>query len=148
MKISYKTDYALKTLLKIASLYGTSTSPNKLESLSSDLNIPHKFLEAVMNELHKGGFVKSKRGKYGGYFLNKKPNEIFLGDIIRHLEGTIAPIACIQDNYSDCDDINFCVLRTVFQEVTEAISKVIDNVSLQDLLEKQKKIQHIPDFVI
>ncbi len=147
MKISYKGDYALKALLDLAISYGIKDVV-RLQELSSELDIPHKFLEAVMAELQKGGFVKSKRGKNGGYYLDKNPSEIVLGDVIRHIDGPIESIACVDSCYKACKDIDTCVLRSVWQKTTNAVADIIDNISLQDLADKVRKRKEIVDYSI
>ncbi|MEI7942149.1 MAG: Rrf2 family transcriptional regulator [Candidatus Riflemargulisbacteria bacterium] len=147
MKISYKGDYALKALLHLAVLYGVKDVV-RLQELSSELDIPHKFLEAVMAELQKGGFVKSKRGKNGGYYLDTAPSQIVLGDVVRHIDGPIEPISCVDNCYKDCKDVDHCVLRSVWQKTTKAVSDIVDNVTLQDLVDKSKKRKAIPDYSI
>lgn len=148
MKISYKGDYALKALLHLAVLYDSTQEVIRLQELSKDLDIPHKFLEAVMAELQKGGFVKSKRGKNGGYYLDTAPSQIILGDVVRHIDGPIEPIACVDSCYKDCKDVDHCVLRSVWQKTTNAVSDIIDNITLQDLADKVKKRKSIPDYSI
>ncbi len=148
MKISYKGDYALKALLHLAFLYKSSQEVIRLQELSKDLDIPHKFLEAVMAELQKGGFVKSKRGKNGGYYLDTSPAQIVLGEVVRYIDGPIEPIACVDSCYKDCKDVDHCVLRSVWQKTTKAVADIIDNITLQDLADKVKKRKSIPDYSI
>jgi Rrf2 family protein len=147
MRISYKGDYALKALLHLAILYGVKDVV-RLQELSSELDIPHKFLEAVMAELQKGGFVKSKRGKNGGYYLDTPPSQIVLGDVVRHIDGPIEPIACVDNCYKDCKDVDHCALRIIWQKTAKAVSEIVDNVTLQDLVDKSKKRKAIPDYSI
>ncbi len=147
MKISYKGDYALKALLHLAVNY-SATEVVRLQELSSELDIPHKFLEAVMADLQKGGFVKSKRGKNGGYYLGATPSQIVLGEVVRHIDGPIEPIACVNSCYKDCKDVDHCVLRSVWQNATKAVADIIDNITLQELADKVKKRKSIPDYYI
>ena len=149
MRISYKTDYALKVILHLAENY-----PEKLEhikDISKTQDIPKKFLEQVMLQLKKGGFIMSKKGPRGGYFLNKPPKEITMGHIIRFIDGSVSPISCIEKGKEEsCDFSSFCVFRPVFQDVEHAISRIIDNKNFKDLLEEQKKIKEnaVLDFQI
>ncbi|MDD4526712.1 MAG: Rrf2 family transcriptional regulator [Candidatus Margulisbacteria bacterium] len=147
MKISFKGDYALKALLYLAISYGVK-DVIRLQELSGELDIPHKFLETVMSDLLKGGFVKSKRGKNGGYYLDQHPAQIILGDVVRYVDGPIEPIACVDSCYKDCKDVDHCALRIIWQKATKAVSDIVDNVTLQDLVEKSRKRKAILDYSI
>lgn len=136
MKITYRGDYALKALLDLAMNQGNG--PITIHDLARRLDIPTKFLEQVLLELKRGGFVGSRRGKVGGYFLAKAPSKIKLGEVIRFIDGEIEPIACVDANYNGCSDKDRCVLRNVWQEVAESISGIVDNITFEDLLRKSK----------
>lgn len=137
MKITYKGDYALKAILALSLKYGSSVLT--IHDLAKDADIPIKFLEQVLLELKRGGFVESRRGKIGGYFLAKPPQDIKVGDVIRFIDGPIEPIGCVEKGYSGCRDIYKCAFRGIWQEVTRATSKIIDNVSFEDLANQIKK---------
>lgn len=136
MHITYKGDYALKTILDLASHYGNS--PVSIHDLAGRLDIPVKFLEQILLNLKRGGFVQSRRGKVGGYLLAKSPAAIRLGEVVRFIDGPVAPIACIEKGYSGCADTQGCVLRDVWQRVAEATAKIIDEATFADLLKKKK----------
>jgi len=137
MKITYKGDYALKAVLALSLKYGSSILT--IHDLAKDADIPIKFLEQVLLELKRGGFVESRRGKIGGYFLAKSPAEIKVGDVVRFIEGPIEPIACLEKGYSGCRDIYKCAFRGIWQEVAHATSRIIDSVSFEDLANQIKK---------
>jgi Rrf2 family protein len=137
MHITYKGDYALKTILDLALHYGRGVVT--IHELAERLDIPIKFLEQILLDLKKGGFVESKRGKVGGYFLAKIPSQIKLGEVIRFIDGPIEPIACVEKKYSGCYDVYKCIFRNIWQEVTQATSKIIDNVTFEDLAKKVGK---------
>ncbi len=149
MRISYKTDYALKVILHLTGNY-----PDKLDhikDISKTQDIPKKFLEQVLLLLKKGGFVMSKKGPKGGYFLKKSPEKITMGDIIRYIDGSVSPISCIDDgNEESCDFSTFCVFKPVFHDVENAISKIIDNKNFKELLKEQKSLKEnaVLDFQI
>jgi len=132
MRISYKCDYALKVLLELAlnAYKGVVSS----QELSKKLDIPLKFLEQVMTDLRKGGFVESRRGNMGGYVLVGSPDKITLGKVVRHIDGPTEPIECINSNYKNCRDIGTCVFKSVWARVDKAVNGIIDNVSLEDLV--------------
>jgi Rrf2 family protein len=134
MKITYKSDYALKAILELALSYGRGVT--SIRNLAKGLDIPLKFLEQVFLDLKRGGFVKSRRGRMGGYFLAKSPSRIKLGEVIRFIEGPLGPIACLEREYKDCDDLYGCVFRKIWHQVAEATSAIIDKVSFRDLVKQ------------
>lgn len=149
MQISYKTDYALKVILHLSDIY-----PEKMDhikDISKAQDIPKKFLEQVLLLLKKGGFVMSKKGPKGGYFLNKPPDRITMGDVIRFIDGSVSPISCIDPgNETSCDFSAFCVFRPVFQDVEKAILQIIDNKNFKELLHDQQELKSnaVLDFQI
>jgi Rrf2 family protein len=132
--ISKKTKYGLKALSYIA------RSEDKLipiGKIASDEHIPHKFLESILLILRKSGFLGSKKGKGGGYYLLKEPSEIYMVQIMRILEGPIAPVACVSLNYyekcDDCPDESKCSLNMLMTKVRDANLEVFRNTTLEDL---------------
>ena len=141
MKITYKGDYALKAVLALSLKYDSSILT--IHDLAKDADIPIKFLEQVLLELKRGGFVESRRGKIGGYFLAKPPQDIKVGDVVRFIDGPIEPIACLEKGYSGCRDVYKCAFRHIWQDVSKAISNIVDNVSFEDLANQIKKQQEV-----
>lgn len=137
MKITYKGDYAVKAMLDLA-LHYEANSVVTIHDLAGRADIPIKFLEQVLLDLKRGGFVESRRGKIGGYLLAKAPSQIKLGEIIRFIDGPIEPIGCIEKKYSGCSDLYKCVFRKIWQEVTSATSKIIDNITFEELANQVK----------
>ena len=141
MKISYKTDYALKTMLELALNYNKGVF--SIQDLSKKGDIPGKFLEQVLLILKKGGFVDSKRGVSGGYFLARSPGKITIGEVIRFIEGPIEPITCAnKKRYDACRDFKSCVFRDIWNQAYTAISLIVDTVTFAELVrrvEAQKK---------
>jgi len=133
MRITYKGDYALKAMLDLAIHYGDK--PVSIQHMADSLDIPIKFLEQVLLELKKGGFVDSRRGKVGGYLLAKPPSEISLGQVVRFIASPVEPIACVEDGYKGCRDLYKCVFRDVWQRVSDATLSIVDNVTFADLME-------------
>lgn len=149
MKISYKGDYALKALLELAISYdGHGDTVVPMIAIATRLDIPQKFLEAILLNLKKGGFVTSKRGKEGGYALASHPAKVTVGDIVRFVEGPIEPIACCDDCYRGCKDLETCVLRTVWKKTADAISSVVDHITLEQLARETLTRRKAPDFCI
>lgn len=139
MRLTYKGDYALKTILDLALHYDKGLVT--IHELAKRADIPIKFLEQVLLDLKRGGFVDSRRGKVGGYLLAKAPSKIKVGEIIRFIDGPLEPIACVEKKYSGCNDIYKCVFRKIWQEVTEATSKIVDNITVEDLVNRIKSAQ-------
>ena len=130
-----KGKYGLKALIHLAGL-----RPGQL-ALVSDIaqsnEIPKKFLDAILGELRNAGFVHSKKGKGGGYTLARTPEEIGVGNVIRALDGPLAPIQCAsQTVYRRCDDCvdeNYCAVRLVMLQAREAIASVLDKTTLAQM---------------
>lgn len=140
MQITYKGDYALKALLELTLCYGKGVVT--IHELSKKYDIPAKFLEQVLLDLKRGGFVESRRGKVGGYLLAKEPAKISVGEVVRFIDGPVEPIGCVNQGYSGCSDIYKCAFRNIWCRVAEATSGIIDKVTfagLADDITKQKE---------
>ena len=135
MKITYRGDYALKAVLDLAINYDKLVN---IADLANRAQIPTKFLEQVLLDLKRGGFVESRRGKVGGYLLAKHPSEIKVGDIIRYIDGPLEPIACTEKDYSGCTDIYKCTFRKIFKQVAVATSDIVDNITFEDLVKEAR----------
>ncbi len=131
MKITYRGDYALKAVLDLAVHYGEELVT--IHEMAGRIDAPVKFLEQVLMDLKKGGFVESRRGKVGGFLLAKAPDKITVGDVVRSVEGPIEPIACVRHEYTACRDVYRCVFRNIWQDVAQATSGIIDHVTFEDL---------------
>lgn len=135
MQLSMKTKYALRALLVMA------LNEKKLQhskAIAKQAEVPAKFLESILAELKNNGVVSSKRGIFGGYFLSRPASEIMIGEVVRVLDGTIAPLQCASlSEYKKCDDCNdehACVIRRTMVKVRDAISDVLDHQSLAEML--------------
>ncbi len=149
MQISHKTDYSLKIILYLSGMYPDGSA--QIKRIAESQDIPRKFLEQVLLLLKKGGFVLSKQGPKGGYFLARAPGEILIGDVVRFVEGPIHPISCIAPGLEEsCSFASVCVFRDIWMDVETAISEVIDNINFRDLLEreKEKRCQTVVDYQI
>jgi len=135
MQITYKGDYALKAILGLALNYGKGVV--KIHDLAENSDIPFKFLEQVLLDLKRGGFVDSKRGINGGYFLTREPSQITLGEVVRFIDGPIEPVPCATNpHYKGCQDLHRCVFKGIWREINYAISNIVDNITFQDLVER------------
>ena len=132
--LSQKCKYALQALLLLA------REPTQDLQLVSDIaereKLPKKFLEAILLELNRNGLVRSRRGRGGGYALAKPAELITFGQVVRIIEGPLAPLSCVSVNYyrrcDDCKDEMTCEIRKVMRRVRDAISAELDGTSLQD----------------
>ena len=142
MKLSQRGEYALRALLVLGMNHGSSVV--RIRDIAQQQNIPRRFLEQILNDLKSAGFVLSKRGVAGGYRLQRGPNEISLADIIRHLEGPLAPVGCVSVNYyqrCSCPDEAKCAIRSVMQEVRDAIVGVLEGMSVAHLCDRVRDLQ-------
>lgn len=146
MKVTYKGDYALKAVLDLAIYHGQGAVT--IHDIAKRIDAPIKFLEQILLDLKKGGFIESRRGKVGGYLLAKPPAEITVGDIIRFIDGPTEPISCARQGYSECTDIYKCVFRKIWQDVAHATSDIIDNITFEELASRINSVQRIPAYSI
>jgi Rrf2 family protein len=134
--ISQKAKYALRALVSLARA-GRGQS-RMIGEISKDQTIPKKFLEQILLELKRAGIVNSRRGRMGGYELLKAPEEITYGEVLRLIDGPIAPLPCLSKiaykKCVDCQDEGSCEIRHVFERVTLATRAVLDRTSLADSL--------------
>ncbi len=137
MRLTYKGDYALKSVLYLAVHY--SERPVTIHEIAENLDIPVKFLEQILLDLKRGHFVESRRGKVGGYILARQPSQIKLGEIVRFVDGPIEPIKCVEKGYGGCGDIYRCAFRDIWQKVSRVTSDIIDNITFEDLADQVKK---------
>lgn len=132
MKISTKGRYALRLMLDLA-LHNTG-EPISLKDIAKRENISDKYLEQIISVLNKAGYVQSIRGAQGGYILRKKPEEYTVGNILRLTEGSLAPVACLEDENAACEKENDCVTVMIWKKMNDAINDVVDNITLEDLV--------------
>jgi Rrf2 family protein len=133
MKISTKGRYAMQLMLDLAR-YNTG-EPISLKDISKRQEISEKYLEQIISLLNKGGFVRSVRGAQGGYLLNRDPKDYKVGEILRITEGDLAPVACLDQNSMECEKRTGCATVRLWQMIDDAVSSVVDKVTLQDLLD-------------
>ncbi|HHW28054.1 MAG TPA: Rrf2 family transcriptional regulator [Syntrophomonadaceae bacterium] len=138
MKLSTRGRYGLRAMLDIAINQGDG--PITLHSISERQGISVGYLEQLMVPLKKEGLIRSVRGAQGGYLLAREPEKITVGDIIRALEGPIAPVACVSEDFpEECDRAEGCVTRLVWAKVRDSIAEVLDSLTLADLIEEANK---------
>ena len=114
-------------------------SPISLKDVARRQEISDKYLEQIISILNKAGYVRSVRGAQGGYLLKNPPEDYTVGMILRQTEGSLAPVACIEDDEIVCDRQQQCVTSIVYKKINDAISGVVDNITLQDLVDWQSE---------
>ena len=142
MKLSLRGEYALRALIVLGLNYGESVV--RIETVSRLQNIPKRFLEQILNELKSAGIVESRRGVAGGYRLRLPPEKVTLAEVIRYIEGPLAPVSCVSERFYEgctCPDENNCGIRSVMKEVRDAIVKILEAVTLAQLCERVRKLQ-------
>ena len=144
LKISTKGRYALRLMLDLA-LHDTG-EPTRIRDIAARQEISEKYLEQIISTLNKAGFVRSIRGPQGGYHLVKKPEQYTVGMILRLTEGSLAPVACLEDEVNLCERQEGCVTLRLWKMLDQAISQVVDKVTLADLVEWQE--QKSADYII
>ncbi len=136
--LSKKTKYGLKALTYIARTDGES--PVQVAEIAKSEKIPQKFLESILLTLRKSGFLGSKKGKHGGYYLIKKPSDIKMSDVMRVLEGPIAMVPCVSLNFyekcDDCPDEHECSVHKLMIQVRDNTLYVLRSNTLEDLAGK------------
>ncbi len=138
MKLSTKGRYGVRAMFDLAQHNGQG--PISLKSISERQGISEHYLEQLFSGLRKNGLVKSVRGAQGGYVLGREPEKIYVGDIIRVLEGPIAPVDCVaEEDPENCVKADFCVTRTIWEKVRDSIADVFDSITLADMIEDAAK---------
>ena len=143
MKLSTRARYGTKALLELALHWGEEPVP--LKEIAQRQQIPLPYLEHLIGPLVQTGIVKTTRGIRGGVSLVKPPQEIILSEVIQVLEGSISPVGCV-DNTKICTRSDLCVTHDIWGEIKEAINNVLESITLQDLVERQKQ-KNQPDML-
>lgn len=137
MKISTKGRYALRLMIDLGE--NNTGTPVSLRDVAKRQGISEKYLEQIISILNKAGYVRSVRGAQGGYLLRREPKEYTVGDILRLTEGSLAPVTCVEDEEMPCERQDNCVTVIVWKKINEAINNVVDNITLQDLVDWQNE---------
>jgi Rrf2 family protein len=142
MKLSLRGEYALRALIVL----GLNSGPEvlRIHTISQQQNIPKRFLEQILNDLRTAGILESKRGLAGGYRLRLLPEQITLANVIRLIEGPLAPVSCVSENFYEkcsCPDEEKCGIRSVMKDVRDAIVQILEGVTLAQLCDRVKQLQ-------
>jgi Rrf2 family cysteine metabolism transcriptional repressor len=134
VKLSKRGEYGLRALQDLAAHYGEGPVRNR--ELAERNNIPPRFLEQILLTLRLGRIVRSQKGPQGGYYLARPPDQISLAEVVRLLDGPLAPISCVSETAYEpcgCPDVQVCGLRQVMKEVRDTVTAIMENTSLADL---------------
>lgn len=134
--LSQKCQYALRAVFELSKSYGGG--PVKIGNIAAAQDIPQRFLEVILGELKRGGFVESRRGSEGGYLLVRTPRTLTIGEIIRFVEGPIGPVECVTGTPGEnCALYPGCAFLEMWQRVQKAVSGVYDTTTFEDLMESE-----------
>ncbi|HXV68503.1 MAG TPA: Rrf2 family transcriptional regulator [Nitrospira sp.] len=143
MKLSKKSEYGLRALLELTAAHGTVTLQR--HDIAARQHIPIEFLEQILLALKRAGLLTSRRGIKGGYRLIKQPRDITLGQVIRTLDGPLAPIGCVSKTaYQKCSECPYatrarCPVQQVMGTVRDAIAGILDHYTLEDFASGSRK---------
>ncbi len=136
MKMSTKGRYAARAMLDLA--IHCSKGPVLLREIASRQRISEKYLERIMAVLVTAGLARSQRGQHGGFSLAKPPREIRLRQVVQAVEGTLAPVSCVDDQML-CEHVSGCVTREIWGELKQAMVGVLDSFTLAEMMEMQER---------
>jgi Rrf2 family protein len=138
--LTRKAKYAIRALIYLANV--KDQGPVLIATLAREESIPKKFLERILLEMKTRGILQSQKGKGGGYYLSIDPAEVSMGEVVRLMDGPLAPVSCVsQTAYApckECKDEATCGIRSVMKEVRDAIADVLDGTTLADVVERSK----------
>jgi len=140
MRLSTKSRYGVRVIFDIA--YHSEGLETQVKDISRRQEISPRYIEQIFQKLKRAGIIDSKRGPKGGYFLNRKPDEITVGEIIRVTEGDIEPVLCLDpnDRGRPCGRSKGCVTRIIWNEAGNRLKEYFDSVTIKNLCEKAQKI--------
>jgi len=138
MKLSKKGEYALRALIDLGIAAEVGRPLVQVTELAEREKLPVKFLEQIMMMLKEAGLIESRRGKFGGYRLARPAGKIIVGQVVRLIDGPLAPISCVSQTAYErcsCPDETHCGLRMLMLDVRNAITNILDRYSLADVVE-------------
>ena len=146
MKISTKGRYAVRVMLDLA--LNNNGECIKVKEIAGRQGISEKYLEQIIAVLNRAGYVKSVRGAQGGYRLAREPEAYTVGLVLRLTEGSLAPVACLEEDYGACERCDTCETLQVWKDVYEAVNNVVDNVTIGDLAARHRQRLEAMDYTI
>ena len=137
MNVSQKCQYALRAVFELGNRHGDG--PTSIREIAQAQAIPPKFLELILVQLRKAGFIESRRGAHGGYFLAAGPAALTVGEIIRFVDGPIAPVRCVDARQGvDCPLYGHCAFMGMWTRARDAVAEVYDSTTFQDLMDAHR----------
>lgn len=137
MRLSTRGQYASRAMLELSLRY--SEGPVHIRDISHSQDIPKRFLEQILLSLKRNGYLRSKKGPNGGYYLAKPPSEINVAEVIRVLEGPLAPVDCVSVTAHEvCPREDFCGLRWLWKEVRDSAAQILERTTFETLAERTK----------
>ena len=138
MKISTRGRYALRLMIDIG--MNDKDNPVRIKDIAQRQEISEKYLEQIVSVLNKAGYVRSSRGPQGGYRLARAPKDYTVGDILTLIEGSLAPVACLDTPVNECPREAVCPTLILWKKIDDAVHGVVDSITLEDLLKWQDQL--------
>ena len=136
MRVSTKGDYGVRALIELAHHFGQG--PLQSAEIAARQSIPEPYLDQLLTTLRRAGFIRSVRGPQGGHALIREPENLKLSEVVGVLEGSLSPISCL-DEPDGCSKRGFCSQRAVWEAVRDATRKILDDVSIGDLADRERQ---------
>jgi len=147
LKLSTRGEYGLRAMFDLAQHFGEG--PTSLKSVAERQDISEHYLEQLIASLRKSGLVRSIRGAQGGYILAREPAEITVGDVIRVLEGPIAPMDCVNEEEAEsCNRASYCITKGIWERLRDSVNSVLDSITLQDMCDEAEKARQKGDYLM
>ena len=153
MKLSVRGEYALRALVVLGRLPADGLA--SIHSIANEQRLPRKFLEQILNDLRHAGVVESRRGAAGGYRLARSADAITLAEVIRRVDGALAPVSCVSERFYEkcsCPDETRCPIRSIMKEVRDSVARQMEQTTVSDLVARANRLQTEPmpaiDYVI
>ncbi len=138
MRISHRCEYALRALLELAK--NSKEGPIRIEEIARRQTIPKQFLANLLVQLKRGRFVQSKKGPEGGYYLARSARQINVGEVVRFIDGPIAPIQCVSRTLGEkCEIGGRCGFFPLWKRVRDAVAEIVDHTTVADVVEEQER---------
>jgi Rrf2 family cysteine metabolism transcriptional repressor len=138
VRLSTKGEYASRAMLELAFHY--ESKPLHIRDISKAQSIPQRFLEQILLQLKRAGYLRSRKGPDGGYYLSRPPADINIAEVIRVMDGPLAPIDCVSVTAHEvCPHEKTCSLKWLWKEVRDAVAEILERTTLEDLVQRSKR---------